>query len=34
MLSTGLGLQIQNADILFGIALDTHLNTALFVEVF
>ena len=34
MLSTGLGLQIQNADILFGVALDTHLNTALFVEVF
>ncbi len=31
--SAGLGVKIQNADILFGVALDARLNTAFFVEV-
>ncbi len=34
MLSAGLGLQIQNADLLFGLAVDANLNAAVFVEVF
>ncbi len=31
--STGLGVKIQNADILFGVALDANMSTAFFVEV-